>query len=197
MGIIGAAFGIGFVLGPAIGGFAAHGYGPTAPALVAAGLSFLNLVSAYFVLPESLHTDLRATRPLFDLSHLGRALRHETLAPLMLAWFMAAFAFAGYTVALPLWTGAKFGWRDRELGWFFTLIGATAAIVQGGLFGRIAKRTGDPRLVIAGGVGMAAAVALLPAPRPLPPPFSLPIPPPFSHTPFLPPPPRPPSLPAG
>jgi len=168
MGIIGAAFGIGFVLGPAIGGFAAHGYGPTAPALVAAGLSFLNLVSAYFVLPESLHTDLRATRPLFDLSHLGRALRHETLAPLMWAWFLAAFAFAGYTVALPLWTGAKFGWRERELGWFFTLIGATAAIVQGGLFGRIAKRTGDRRLVIAGGFGMAAAIAVVPALRTVP-----------------------------
>ncbi|SRR6266576_5181933 len=168
MGIIGAAFGIGFVLGPAIGGFAAHWYGPTAPALVAAGLSVLNFVSAYFVLPESLHTDLRATRPLLDLSHLPRALRHEKLAPLMLAWFMAAFAFAGYTVALPLWTGAKFGWRERELGWFFTLIGATAAIVQGGLFGRIAKRTGDRRLVIAGGFGMAIAIGVVPALRTVP-----------------------------
>lgn len=168
MGIIGAAFGIGFVLGPAIGGFAAHLYGPTAPALVAAGLSFVNLVSAYFVLPESLHTDLRTTRPLFDLSHLPRALRHETLAPLMLAWFLAAFAFAGYTVALPLWTGTKFGWRERELGWFFTLIGATAAIVQGGLFGRIAKHTGDRRLVIAGAFGMALAIAVVPALRTVP-----------------------------
>jgi len=163
MGIIGAAFGIGFVVGPAIGGFAAHFYGPTAPALVAAGLSVLNFVSAYFVLPESLHADLRATRRLLDLSHLGRALRHEKLAPLMWAWGIAAFAFAGYTVALPLWTGAQWGWRERELGWFFTLIGATAAIVQGGLFGRIAKRTGDRRLVIAGGFGMALAIAVVPA----------------------------------
>jgi MFS family permease len=168
MGMIGAAFGIGFVLGPAIGGFSAHTYGPTAPALVAAALSFLNLVSAYFVLPESLRADLRATRPLFDFSNLGRALRHEKLAPLMWAWGIAAFAFAGYTVALPLWTGAKFGWRERELGWFFTLIGATAAIVQGGLFGRIAKRTGDRRLVIAGGFGMAAAIAVVPALRTVP-----------------------------
>jgi multidrug resistance protein len=168
MGIIGAAFGVGFVLGPAIGGFAAHLYGPTAPALVAAGLSVLNFVSAYFVLPESLHTDLRTTRPLFDFSHLGRALRHEKLAPLMWAWGIAAFAFAGYTVALPLWTGSKFGWRERELGWFFTLIGATAAVVQGGLFGRIAKRTGDRRLVIAGGFGMAAAIAVVPALRTVP-----------------------------
>lgn len=163
MGIIGAAFGIGFVVGPAIGGFAAHFYGPTAPALVAAGLSVLNFVSAYFVLPESLHADLRATRRLLDLSHLGRALRHEKLAPLMWAWGIAAFAFAGYTVALPLWTGAQWGWRERELGWFFTLIGVTAAIVQGGLFGRIAKRTGDRRLVIAGGFGMALAIAVVPA----------------------------------
>lgn len=163
MGMIGAAFGIGFVLGPAIGGLAAHRYGPTAPALVAAALSLVNLVSAYFVLPESLHADLRATRPLFDFSHLGSALRHPKLAPLMWAWGIAAFAFAGYTVALPLWTGAKFGWRERELGWLFTLIGATAAIVQGGLFGRLAARTGDRRLVIAGGFGMAAAIAIVPA----------------------------------
>ncbi len=120
-------------------------------------------MSAYFVLPESLHTDLRATRPLFDFSHLGRALRHDRLAPLMAAWGIAAFAFAGYTVGLPLWTGLHFGWRERELGWFFTLIGATAAIVQGGLFGRIAGRTGDRVLVIAGGFGMAAAIAVVPA----------------------------------
>jgi MFS family permease len=71
-------------------------------------------------------------------------------------------------VALPLWTGTRFGWRERELGWFFTLIGATAAIVQGGLFGRIAKHTGDRRLVIAGAFGMALAIAAVPALRTVP-----------------------------
>jgi len=88
MGIIGAAFEIAFVLGgvPPIGGFARTGTVPQHRRYVAAGLSVLNFVSPISCCRESLHVDLRATRPLLDLSHLPRALRHEKLAPLMWAW---------------------------------------------------------------------------------------------------------------
>src|SRR5207247_7537501 len=72
-------------------------------------------------------------------------------------------AFAGYSVALPRWAGLAFGWREQQLGWLFTVIGATAAVVQGYLFGKLAHRVGDRRLLTAGGFGMALAIAVIPA----------------------------------
>jgi MFS transporter, DHA1 family, tetracycline resistance protein len=163
MGIVGAAFGIGFVIGPMLGGLSHHYIGPAAPPLIAAALSLANFVSAFLILPESLAPEHRAARPMFDFSHLLDALRHPKLAPLMWAWAVAPFAFAGYSVALPLWTATVFGWGAQQLGWLFTAIGATAAIVQGWAFGRLAARAGDRRLIIAGGFGMALAIAVVPA----------------------------------
>jgi multidrug resistance protein len=162
MGIVGAAFGIGFTLGPAIGGFAAHYAGHTAPGLVAVALSLTNFVSAYLILPESLGHEHRVTRPLFDLAHLGDAIARPRLRPLMAAWALAPFAFAGYTVALPLHAAAAFGWRERDLAFLFTIIGLTAATVQGYLFGKIVRRTGERALVIAGAFGMALSIGAIP-----------------------------------
>src|SRR6266513_1351678 len=105
MGVIGAAFGLGFIVGPAVGGLSAHYLGHTAPGLVAAGLSLVNFVSAYAILPESLRPEHRTTRSTWDLSHIGAAVRDPRLGPLMAAWAIAPFAFAGYSVALPLWAG--------------------------------------------------------------------------------------------
>ena len=163
MGIIGAAFGLGFIIGPAVGGLSASYLGPSAPGLVAAGLSVVNFVSAYLILPESLKAEHRTERDLGDFSHIGDAIQTPRLAPLMLAWLVAPFAFSGYTVALPLWAGVTLGWRERQLGWFFTVIGATAAVVQGYAFGKLARRFGDRALLIFGGFGMALAIAVIPA----------------------------------
>ena len=163
MGIIGAAFGLGFIIGPAVGGLSAYYLGPSAPGLVAAGLSVVNFVSAYLILPESLKAEHRTERDLGDFSHIGDAIQTPRLAPLMLAWLVAPFAFSGYTVALPLWAGVTLGWRERQLGWFFTVIGATAAVVQGYAFGKLARRFGDRALLIFGGFGMALAIAVIPA----------------------------------
>ena len=162
MGLIGAAFGLGFTLGPAVGGFAAHWGGPAAPGLVAAGLSLANLVSAYFILPESLRAEHRVTRPLFDFGHIGAAVADRRLRPLMLVWALAPFAFAGYTVALPLYAGARFGWRERELGLFFAVVGLTAAVVQGYLYGKIVRRFGERTLLIVGMFGMALGIVVVP-----------------------------------
>ena len=163
MGIIGAAFGLGFIIGPAVGGLSAYYLGPSAPGLVAAGLSVVNFVSAYLILPESLKAEHRTERDLGDFSHIGDAIQTPRLAPLMLAWLVAPFAFSGYTVALPLWAGVTLGWREQQLGWCFTVIGATAAVVQGYAFGKLARRFGDRALLIFGGFGMALAIAVIPA----------------------------------
>src|SRR2546425_7141070 len=114
-------------------------------------------------LPESLREEHRSERDAWDLSHIGAAVRDPKLGPLMAAWGIAPFAFAGYSVALPLWAGVAFGWREQQLGWLFSVIGATAAVVQGYLFGKLARRVGDRRLLIAGGFGMALGIAVIPA----------------------------------
>jgi len=162
MGMVGAAFGIGFSLGPAIGGFAAHYGGTAAPGLVAVALSLANFVSAYFILPESLKHELRVKRPILDMAHIGDALARPRLRPLMAVWALVPLAFAGYTVALPLRAAAALGWQEREMAILFTIIGVTAASVQGYFFGKIVRRVGERTLVIAGTFGMALAIAVVP-----------------------------------
>jgi predicted MFS family arabinose efflux permease len=162
MGVIGAAFGLGFIIGPAVGGLAGHYWGHAAPGFVAAGLSLLNLVLAWRILGESLHERHRVARNVWEFGHLREALADVQLRPLMVVWFLAPFAFAGYSTILPLYASARFGWHEKELGWLFTIVGIVAAIVQGWAFGRLVKVTGDRALVIAGSAGMALAIGVIP-----------------------------------
>src|SRR6266566_4560679 len=150
------------MIGPALGGLAAHYVGAAAPGLVAAGLSLLNFVSAWMILPESLRAEHRSARRGLGFAAIGRGLADRRLRPLMLLWGIFPFSFAGYTAALPLHALARFGWHDKELGWFFALFGLTGALVQGVLFGRLAPRVGERVLVIAGTVGVAVAIAAVP-----------------------------------
>jgi MFS family permease len=101
-------------------------------------------------------------RPLLDLGHIGEAISRPRLRPLLAVWALVPLAFAGYTVALPLWASAVLGWKERELAILFTIIGVTAATVQGYFFGKIVRRTGERALVIAGTFGMALAIAAIP-----------------------------------
>ena len=162
MGVLGAAFGIGFVLGPAIGGLAAHAWGPRAPGLVAAGLSLLNLVLAWRILPESLHEHHRREHDLFDFGHIADALRDSRLKALLAVWLLVPLAFTGFSAVMPLHMGAAFGWHEKELGLAFTVIGIVAALTQGYLFGKIARRSGDRMLLVVGAFGMAVAIAVIP-----------------------------------
>lgn len=162
MGLIGMAFGLGFTLGPGIGALASRVGGHAAPGVVAAGLSLLNFVSAYYILPESLREEHRVAREIWPFGHMAAALAHPELRPMMLVWFLAPFAFAGYTVALPLWAGVKLGWKDAELGVFFIIVGLVAATVQGGLFRLLTRRFGDRALLVAGLFGMSVSISVVP-----------------------------------
>lgn len=162
MGMLGAAFGLGFTLGPAIGGVAAHFGGHMAPGLVAAVLSLANFVSASLILPESLGLEHRTRRPLLDFGHVGEVLSRRRLRPLMALWGLAPFAFAGYTVALPFYAHQAFQWTETQLSLFFIEVGLTSAVVQGLLFGKLAPRFGERRLLLVGLFGMALGIGGVP-----------------------------------
>jgi len=158
MGIVGAAFGLGFIIGPAVGGLSAHYLGPSAPGLVAAGLSLINFVSAYFVLPESLKRSTARARAVGFLAHRGC---DSAPAPGTAHGRVAAGALRVLRVhpGHSALGRCDVRLREQQLGWFFTVIGATAAVVQGYGFGKLARRFGDRALLIAGGFGMAVAIA--------------------------------------
>ncbi|HXV85871.1 MAG TPA: MFS transporter, partial [Gemmatimonadales bacterium] len=162
MGLIGAAFGVGFIVGPALGGLAGHFGGPRAAGLAGAGLSLLNLAWAYLVLQESLHAEHRVARRLLDVEHLVTGLRSTRFRALFLVFGLIPFGFSGYMVGLPLYAGTRFGWGEKELGFFFVIVGIMAAAVQGYLFGKLARRFGDRRLMILGTLGMAFPMAAVP-----------------------------------
>lgn len=161
MGLIGMAFGLGFIFGPAIGGVAVH-FGHAVPGLVAAALSLINLVSTYLILPESLKEEHRAARDPWPFRHMAEALAHPELRALMLVWAIAPFAFSGYTVALPLWSAATLAWKEQELSVFFIVVGLVAAVVQGGLFRVLTRQFGDRSLLVTGMVGMAISIGVVP-----------------------------------
>jgi multidrug resistance protein len=162
MGIVGAAFGIGFSAGPALGGLADHFLGHRWPGLVGVALSLANFVSAYFILPESLKHEHRVKRPLFGLGHVLDAFARPRLRPLMVVWALVPLGFAGYTAALPYRAIDILGWKQLQLTFLFIIIGVTAAAVQGYFFGKIVRRTGERSLVIIGTFGMAVSIAIVP-----------------------------------
>ena len=160
MGLIGAAFGLGFIVGPAMGGSAGHYGGPSGAGLAAAALCFLNLFSALILLKESLHEEHRTIRPLFNIEHMVMGLRDPLLRPLFAVFGLIPFAFSGFIVSFPLYAGAEFGWNEIELAKYFTLIGLVAALVQGYFFGKLSRRFSDRSLIVVGTIGMAAPIAL-------------------------------------
>jgi DHA1 family tetracycline resistance protein-like MFS transporter len=157
MGIIGAAFGFGFIIGPALGG-ALAGPDPLNPALevpafVGAGLSALAFLGTLLFLKESLPEELRrkAVRT-GRLRAIGDALRRPDLRLLIGLYFMIIFAFAGMETTFALWAAQQFGWGPSSVGYLFAYVGILGAIIQGGLIGRLTRRFGEERLLLAGTV---------------------------------------------
>jgi multidrug resistance protein len=156
MGMIGAAFGLGFILGPAFGALFSA-VDERLPFFVAAGLAALNLLIAWRRLPESLRPGA-ATAPAPRLATLRRALASRELAPLVWLSFVATFAFVGMESTFALFGERRFDYDAVEIGLLFTYIGVLAALGQGVLVGRVVRRWGEVRVLIAGLIGTAAGL---------------------------------------
>jgi MFS family permease len=155
MGLIGAAFGLGFIIGPALGGLIAGTDPATAdtetPAWVAAGLSVLALCGVLLLLPESLPAAGRdRIAPRSRVGAVMSVLRRPILSRLILVFFLVILAFAGMESTFALWAIEQFGWGPRQVGYVFAYVGVLSAVLQGGMIGRLARRFGEERLLLGG-----------------------------------------------
>jgi DHA1 family tetracycline resistance protein-like MFS transporter len=168
MGLIGAAFGLGFIVGPALGGLLAGGDPETAhlsaPFYVGAGLSGLAFLGALFFLKESLPPERRGQiRRRGRLAAIGGALTRPGLRGIILLSFLVVVAFAGMEVTFAMWARRQFGWGPMQVGYVFAFVGVLSALMQGGLVGRLAKRFGEEKLLSAGLCAILLGLLLLPA----------------------------------
>ena len=151
LGLIGAAFGLGFIIGPAIGG-ALSQWGYSLPAFVAASIAFLNLLAIFFFLPESLTPERRASlsqRPSFSFATLWQALNRPKVGPLLHLRFFFGLAFATFQTIFALYAQA-IGLSPQTTGLVLAYVGLLTVIVQGGLMGRLTRRFTENWLIITG-----------------------------------------------
>jgi DHA1 family tetracycline resistance protein-like MFS transporter len=164
MGLIGAAFGLGFVFGPAIGGVLS-GWGVNVPFFFAAALCFANAVLLYFTLPETVTPDHPARESAAGgrgFSQLFKSLKNPRLSFVLLIYFLFIVAFSIMTTSFSLYTMFRFGYDAQHTGYLFAYVGIIAVIIQGGLIGRLVKRFGEQPLVIVGAFLFAGSLFAVP-----------------------------------
>lgn len=162
MGLVGAAFGLGFIFGPALGGLLSR-WGHQAPPFFAAALAAANFVAAWFLLPESrpAHVPATARAAHSRLEALRNALGRPTLPVLLTIYVVVVAAFSGFETTFAFFAEKRFGFGEERIGYLFAYVGVVLAIVQGGLVGRAVKRFGERRLVPFGLVTMGVGLALI------------------------------------
>ena len=166
MGLFGAAFGLGFIFGPALAGILSK-YGIHVPFFFAAGLSAANAIAVLLILPESLKPGLRKrvgaeTERKGRIAEMLEVLQHPTFRIIAVAYFLLITAFSIMTYAFVLFSAFAFGYTAEQNGYLFAYVGAIAIVMQGVVFGIAAKRFGEAPLAIIGCLALTVGLFLMP-----------------------------------
>ena len=159
LGLIGAAFGLGFILGPAIGGWLSQ-YGYNVPAFVAAGLSAVTMVLTYFMLPEP-EKKGTASRREFSLNALKRAVSNPVIGKLLAMVFTFSVTFAMFQTSFALFAKSRFGFAQQETGFVLAYVGVLSVIVQAVVIGRLVKKIGEKQLAVISVTALAIGLVLM------------------------------------
>jgi MFS transporter, DHA1 family, tetracycline resistance protein len=169
MGLIGMAFGLGFIFGPAIGGMSLKHLGNTGPGWIAAGLCAANFLLALFILVESRQPSSAEAPPRPHFSQWVHTLTQPKIGALVIVFFFATFCFSCFESTLPLLVSDNFHLdiqRDETsastISYLFVFCGLIGAFVQGGTIGRLVKRFGEPKVILISLVLTGISLALLP-----------------------------------
>ena len=158
-GVIGMAFGFGFIIGPALGGFVAQ-FGTEVPFLVSAGLAMANFLYGLFVLPESLPPEKRRAFEWRRANPVGALMRLKSAHPVVLMLAATVFVWTlSYQSLYSIWSyhgQLRYGWTPEQVGWSLAAVGVTGAIVQGFLGRKLIPRFGQRRIIV---FGLISAVA--------------------------------------
>ena len=149
LGMIGAAFGIGFVFGPVLGGLLSN-ISYSLPAFIAAGISFINLMLIIFKLPESLDKNEAKARKRvpINLDALKKELKKPIIGPLLLTRLLYSFAFSMFQTTFALYSINKFNYDASQTGLILTYVGIIIVIVQGFLVGKISQKFKDQNILL-------------------------------------------------
>lgn len=162
MGMIGAAFGLGFIFGPAIGGMLSRG-GYWLPMYFAATMGLVNLVFAFFLLPEppvSAETREKNRVRRFDLEAVRETMGDFRTRRAILIFFLVTLAVTQMEVTFAFFMMRRYGLDAHGAGWLLAFMGTLMVLVQGGLIGKLAPRFGEIRLVIVGTAAMCAGLVI-------------------------------------
>jgi DHA1 family tetracycline resistance protein-like MFS transporter len=164
MGMIGSAFGLGFVFGPLIGGFLSK-FGYLETGLGAATFSFIAFIVTIILLPES-NLDrskvVERRRKILNIDAIIKAFKHPELAILISLFFILTFSFANIYGTFALLGLQVYGFTDLQNGYMFGIIGLSSALVQGGLIGPITKLIGKQRILVVGSFLIMVTLAIIP-----------------------------------
>ena len=163
MGLFGMAFGLGFIFGPALAGVLSR-FGTHVPFLFAAILSLSNVILLYFILPESRkpNDDVEMPRRRGRLAELTDALQDSRFRLITIEYFLVIASFAIMTTAFAYYMMVKFEYNEEKTGYLLAYVGFLSALIQGGIFGRMASRFGEAKLVVFGCIVLALSLFAVP-----------------------------------
>ena len=150
MGIIGAAFGVGFILGPATGGLLSS-YGYQTPIFFAAVIGYINWIMAFFLIKEDKNTieqrKKNSTRRRYTLPIIKETIKNIPTRTIVILTFLSTFAFTQIEVSFAFFVFDRYGWNAKEAGILLAIMGLLSAVIQGSFIGKITKKIGDIKTV--------------------------------------------------